>query len=325
LVWLAADGGYVTIVIPRRRIGLLATIAILACCACAAAMAGGARAATPPATGAGAAPRATSAAHRSHRHALHACHAARRHGRRGRHCHARGTTHRALHRAGASHAGRSHAGRSHAGRSHAGRSHTGRSHAGRSHAAAQRLASPASAAATVTLGPPPQTAETIANVLATPCQNTGLTPEPGNVGLVEAATLCLVNQERARNGELPLAPNAQLQQAAGSHSDGMVSGDYFSHVAPDGETPLARVQAAGYLPNPQAGYTIGENIAWGTLYLATPSAVVAAWIASPEHLANILEGTYRDTGIAVTPAAPPSLAHGQSGAVYTQEFGVVGG
>jgi uncharacterized protein YkwD len=174
------------------------------------------------------------------------------------------------------------------------------------------------------VGPSPQTAATIASVLATPCQNTGLTPEAGDVALVEAATLCLINQERARHGELPLQPNGQLQQAARTHSDDMVREDYFNHVAPNGETPLARVQAAGYLPDPQAGYTIGENIAWGTLYLATPSAIVAAWIASPEHEANILEGAYRDTAIAVTPAAPPSLAHGQPGAVYTQEFGVVG-
>jgi uncharacterized protein YkwD len=204
-------------------------------------------------------------------------------------------------------------------------SHARRSHAGRSHAAAQRVATPASSAPTITLGPPPQAAATIASVLATPCQNTNLTPEAGNVALVEAAALCLIDQERARNGELPLQPNAQLQQAAQTHSDDMVGEDYFSHVAPDGETPLARVEAAGYLTEPQAGYTVGENIAWGTLYLATPSAIVAAWIASPEHLANILEGAYRDTAIAVAPAVPPSLGHGQPGAVYTQEFGVVGG
>jgi uncharacterized protein YkwD len=88
---------------------------------------------------------------------------------------------------------------------------------------------------------------------------------------------------------------------------------------------LDRVQATGYIPNSQVGYTIGENIAWGTLYLATPSSIVAAWIASPEHLANILDADYRDTAIGVTPSAPPSLANGQAGAIYTQEFGVIDG
>ena len=106
----------------------------------------------------------------------------------------------------------------------------------------------------------------------------------------------------------------------------MVAEDYFNHISPNGETPLDRVRASGYIPNPLAGYTIGENIAWGTLYLATPSAIVAAWTASPEHLANILRGAYRDTAIGVVPSPPPrlaSLSGGQAGAVYTQKLGVV--
>jgi uncharacterized protein YkwD len=166
---------------------------------------------------------------------------------------------------------------------------------------------------------------TIASVLATRCQDTDLTPAPGNLEQIRTATLCLVNQERARNNELPLASNAELEQAAQRHSEDMVGADYFAHIAPDGETPVDRVQATGYIPSPQAGYTLGENIAWGTLYLATPSAIVAAWIASPEHLANILYSEYRETAIGVDPAAPSSLANDQVGAVYTQEFGVIVG
>ncbi len=160
-------------------------------------------------------------------------------------------------------------------------------------------------------------------MLATPCQNTELMPAPGNLEAIDQATLCLIDQERARNGELPLQPNPRLEQAAQSHSAKMLAEDYFAHIAPNGETPLDRIQASGYIPNAQVGYTIGENIAWATLSLATPSAIVAAWIASPEHLANILNGSYRDTGIAVLPSVPASLSGGQAGAVYTQEFGVI--
>jgi uncharacterized protein YkwD len=103
----------------------------------------------------------------------------------------------------------------------------------------------------------------------------------------------------------------------------MIEQDYFAHVSPGGETPLERIQAAGYIPNPQAGYAIGENIAWGTLGLATPSAIVAAWIASPEHLANILDASYQDSGIGIVAQAPSSLAGDQAGAMYTQTFGVI--
>jgi uncharacterized protein YkwD len=191
---------------------------------------------------------------------------------------------------------------------------------------AKRAGHTGEAGPTVTLSPPAATtAATIASVLATPCQNTDLTPEAGNLEQVRAAILCLVNQERARSNEFPLQLNAQLAQAAQGHSEDMVGEDYFAHIAPNGETPLNRVEATGYIPNSQVGYTIGENIAWGTLYLATPSSIVAAWIASPEHLANILDADYRDTAIGVTPAAPRSLANGQTGAMYTQEFGVIDG
>jgi uncharacterized protein YkwD len=165
----------------------------------------------------------------------------------------------------------------------------------------------------------------IAGILATPCQNTEVTPEAGNLQAVTAATLCLVNQERARHGEMPVQVNADLEAAADSHSREMVSLDYFGHVAPNGLTPLGRVEDTGYIPSPQDGYTIGENIAWGTLQLSTPKAIVTAWIASPEHLANILEAHYRDTAIGVYPEAPASLSSEEDGAVYTQEFGVITG
>jgi len=171
----------------------------------------------------------------------------------------------------------------------------------------------------------PSAAATIAKVLGTTCENTELTPEAGNLEAVDQATLCLVNQERARGGELPLRPNADLTQAAEGHSQEMVGDDYFAHISPSGETPFQRIEATGYIPNDQVGYTLGENIAWGTLYLATPKAIVAAWIASPEHLANILNTAYTETGMGVAPAAPASLAEGQPGAIYSQEFGVIEG
>ena len=53
--------------------------------------------------------------------------------------------------------------------------------------------------------PPQSDAATIAAVLATPCQNTELTPEAANLALVRAAVLCLINHKRAENGESPLA------------------------------------------------------------------------------------------------------------------------
>jgi uncharacterized protein YkwD len=164
---------------------------------------------------------------------------------------------------------------------------------------------------------------TIAAVLATPCTNTEVTPEAANIALVREAVLCLINQERADHGDQPLRANAKLQAAAESHSSECVELDYFAHVSPSGETPVERIEDTGYVPSPYDGYVLGENLAWGTYDLSTPKSIVAAWIASPPHLANILEARYVETGIGVTPAVPSSRGEGAPGATYAQEFGVI--
>ena len=154
------------------------------------------------------------------------------------------------------------------------------------------------------------------------CAGADETPSEQNLALVRAATLCLINREREGSGESPLAVNQRLEQIAQSHSQDMSSADYFDHTGPHGDSAVSRMRAAGYLSGSVIGYEIGENIAWGTLWLATPRAIVAAWMASAGHRANILDGHFRDTGIGISPHPLASLARGQAGAMYTQDFGV---
>jgi uncharacterized protein YkwD len=155
------------------------------------------------------------------------------------------------------------------------------------------------------------------------CAHALLRPSATNILEIREATFCLINRERAAHDESQLHPNARLHRAAQAHTESMASHDYFEHFGPRGQTPLARILAAGYISSRRAGYEVGENIAWGTQYLATPSAIVAAWMASPGHRANILDRRFRDTGIGVSPRPPSSLANGQPGAIYTQDFGVI--
>jgi uncharacterized protein YkwD len=155
------------------------------------------------------------------------------------------------------------------------------------------------------------------------CSDAQLRPSAANIALVDAATLCLVNRERTSRGERALRADGDLQLAAQTHSAEMATGDYFDHIAPSGSTPLARMRAAGYIFSSHIGYAIGENIAWGTLWLATPKAIVAGWMASPGHRANILDRAFAETGVGVSPHPISSLARGQSGAIYTQDFGVL--
>lgn len=156
----------------------------------------------------------------------------------------------------------------------------------------------------------------------TTCSNTELTPTSSDLAEVRAATLCLINRERAQHGESPLSENAHLLAAAQGHSEDMATRDYFSHTTPSGEAFNTRILAAGYVA-PNRGYELGENIDCATSYLATPAATVSAWMNSPEHRENILNGEYRDSGIGVAAAAPESFADGQAGATYTQDFGVI--
>ncbi len=157
------------------------------------------------------------------------------------------------------------------------------------------------------------------------CPNAALQPTAHNLETIREATLCLVNRERSAHGDSPLRANAQVQQAAQSHTESMVGDNYFGHLGPGGETVLQRMRASGYVYSSQVACQVAENIAWGTNWLGTPKAIVAAWMASPEHRANILVPSYRDTGIGVSPHPPASVAGGQPGGVYTQDFGVIVG
>jgi uncharacterized protein YkwD len=103
----------------------------------------------------------------------------------------------------------------------------------------------------------------------------------------------------------------------------MAFSDYLEHLGPSGDTPISRVQASGYIYNSNVGCTVGETIGSGTLGMATPRAMMAAWMASPEHRAIILNPVYRDSGVGVFAHPPASLAGGEPGAVYTQDFGVI--
>jgi uncharacterized protein YkwD len=155
------------------------------------------------------------------------------------------------------------------------------------------------------------------------CPGANLKPQAENLESVRAATLCLINNERLRAGEQPLVESPALDSSASSHSHDMLVHGYFEHVSPGGQTLLARVRASGFIPGGHVGYTLGENIAWGTLWLATPRSIVEAWMASPGHRANILNRAFHDTGIGIVAAVPRSMSGGLAGGMYTQDFGTI--
>lgn len=159
-------------------------------------------------------------------------------------------------------------------------------------------------------------------VPAGPCPNANLEPSAGNLAQIDQATLCLVNKERVSRGLVALAENAKLDAAAAHHTSDMIARNYFDHVSPGGETPEQRVRAVGYIPA-HAGFAIGENIATASTGLDTPAQIVAAWMKSAGHRANILDRNFRETGMAVDDAMPAQVGDGLAGATYTQDFGLI--
>ena len=152
------------------------------------------------------------------------------------------------------------------------------------------------------------------------CANAAVQPDASNLATVADATLCLLNGERADRGLATLRLNDRLRRAALAHGNDMVEHSYFSHAGRDGSQPSERIRASGYLSN-GGSWRTGENLAWGTGELASPKAIMAAWMNSSGHRANILQPAYREIGFGVLAGNPASRDSG--GATFVTEFGFI--
>jgi uncharacterized protein YkwD len=152
---------------------------------------------------------------------------------------------------------------------------------------------------------------------AADCAGANLLPALSSVPTAKAATLCLLNGERASRGLLPLAEQPVLEAAAQTYSQSMVSQRFFDHVSPNGQTIDDRL--ASYVGAMGSGAT-GENLAWGQGALATPASILRTWMSSAGHRDNVLNPSYDDVGVGITTGTPngglPAL-----GATYVTEFG----
>lgn len=123
----------------------------------------------------------------------------------------------------------------------------------------------------------------------------GMVANPKVLGLATDITagdlLAGTNAKRIENGLAPLRLNDKLSQAAAGKASDMFTKNYWAHYAPDGTTPWAFIDEAGY------GYKYaGENLARD---FAVSSQVVDAWMNSATHRKNILDSRFVDIGFAV--------------------------
>lgn len=153
---------------------------------------------------------------------------------------------------------------------------------------------------------------------AAPCAGADARPSGANTALVRAATLCLLNQQRAQAGLGALATDGLLETAATRYTARMLAEGFFAHVAPDGTDIIDRLTAVGYLRHLQQ-YSVGENLGTGSGGYVTPAAMVQAWMLSPGHRANILERSYTAIGIGVAIGSPS--IDDPAAVTYTTDFG----
>jgi uncharacterized protein YkwD len=125
-----------------------------------------------------------------------------------------------------------------------------------------------------------------------------------------------VNLQRRASERQPFEWDDTLGSLARAHSEDMAKRGYFKHVNPEGETPMQRLQQAGY----NKCRLVGENIYQNNLYsraitekkrttydwnsMETITATtLKSWMDSPSHRENILQNDYTREGIGVAIAS----------------------
>lgn len=149
-------------------------------------------------------------------------------------------------------------------------------------------------------------------ILATPFEP----PAASAMPRVAKRVLALVNDARESGQRCgtrrfgpapPLRLSARLSDVALGHSRAMLATGRFDHAGASGDTPAARVRAAGY-----DAARVGENIAAGP---TTPEEVVQGWIDSPGHCANLMDPRFEEMGLAYA-----SDTRSRAGIYWTQVF-----
>jgi uncharacterized protein YkwD len=142
-------------------------------------------------------------------------------------------------------------------------------------------------------------------------------PAHADLGEVSRRVLQLANEARAQPRRCgsrryapapPLSLEKKLSQVALAYARDMATWGYMNHTGRDGSSPAQRITRSGYHWS-----EVGENLASGVM---TADEVVAGWLGSPEHCANLMDPLYRQVGVgyAVNP-------HDERGVYWAMEFG----
>jgi uncharacterized protein YkwD len=142
-------------------------------------------------------------------------------------------------------------------------------------------------------------------------------PAPRDQGEISRRVLTLTNQARARARRCgptpfaavgPLELNSTLARVALHYAEQMAVYGYMAHTGRDGTSPATRITRSGY-----RWREVGENLASGIM---TPEEVVAGWLRSPEHCANLMDPLFSEMGVGFA-----VNTHNEAGVYWAMEFG----
>jgi len=138
---------------------------------------------------------------------------------------------------------------------------------------------------------------------------------------LQAGVLVDINAFRSAHGLARLHLSAPLSAAAREHSQQMAVDGYFAHNSADGSAFWRRIQHF-YASARWQYWSVGENLLWSSPSVDA-SRALAMWIASPEHLANLMNPNWREIGVsAVHVNAARGVYGGMPVTIVTTDFGV---
>ena len=122
--------------------------------------------------------------------------------------------------------------------------------------------------------------------------------------------LALVNFYREEHGLGALVLHRDLDRAAQRYAERMSKEGFFDHKSPDGQSYASRITEAGY-----QWLSCGENLALGQL---SARQVMAEWIKSDSHRANLLNPGFTEIGMGFAVGISPQKE--KTRPYWVQEF-----
>jgi uncharacterized protein YkwD len=154
--------------------------------------------------------------------------------------------------------------------------------------------------------PPPPAPEPVAEAPPPP---PAAAPKPAppvrSLATIVDTVFLLTNRERVRASLTPLRRNTDLARIAQLQAEQMAAAGKLAHEVPGSRYPTlaSRMKLIGYQYR-----SVGENVAEG---YTSGAALMAGWMTSAPHRANLLSVRYTETGV--------GMARARSGRTYTAQ------